>query len=196
MKNYIQIGTNKGNDNFKTIISNLEERSQVILIEPNMNLIKIIESDYLSLKDKHNIIILQKAITTENKKVELYFWGADEHSSLIKRKSILIDPKEIMEVEGINFNFLCNEMNIIDIECLQIDTEGMDYEIINSIDFQKLDIKTIIFEKWSFDNDDLNEQYETGPSFLNNILKPKLINYNWSEIKHDSMYNFVLTKKN
>lgn len=196
MKNYIQIGTNKGNDSFKTIISDLEEKSQVILIEPNINLIQKIEYDYLSLIQKHDVIILQKAITTENKKVELYFWGPDEHSSLIKRKSILIDPKEIMEVEGINFNFLCDKMNIIDIECLQIDTEGMDYEIINSIDLQKLNIKQIIFEKWSFDDDDLNEQYKTGPSFLDNILKPKLINYNWSEIKNDSMYNFVLTKKN
>jgi hypothetical protein len=63
------------------------------------------------------------------------------------------DTKEELisiSAESITFQDLIDDFNIIHINYLQIDTEGFDYEIINSIDFNKVNIDIIRFEKWPF----------------------------------------------
>jgi len=67
MKNYIQIGTNKGNDDFMSIMKNLDEKSRIILIEPQPELIELIETSYCELKEIHDITILNVGIVVDKK---------------------------------------------------------------------------------------------------------------------------------
>jgi len=194
MKTYIQIGSNKGNDDFQRIIEFLEEKSRIILIEPNSSLIEDLIKNYQNLIKKNIVIICNKAISIKNEITKLYLYDSCEHSSLIKRKSHII-PKREINIESITFEELCKIYNINEIELLLIDTEGLDYEIINSIDFSKISIKKLIFEKWNYHNDDLNEKYKTGEDFLEKEIKEKLQKlYHWNTINMGGMTNYELTK--
>ena len=99
--------------------------------------------------------------------VSLYLYEYPGHSSLLDRRTL--KHRDSLEISAVTFNSLCEEFSIKEIEYLCIDTEGLDYEIINSIDTYKIDIKVIVFEKWNMDNDDLNDTYRTGLDFLNKI---------------------------
>jgi FkbM family methyltransferase len=50
---------------------------------------------------------------------------------------------ENVEVACTTFEFLMNQLNINTIDYLKIDAEGLDYDILSSIDFNKFDIKVI-----------------------------------------------------
>jgi hypothetical protein len=58
-----------------------------------------------------------------------------------------------------------------------------------------MDIKTIIFEQWDHEDDDMNNLYRTGPTFLKEVIVPKYSNYKWEEFVSGGMNNFKLTKK-
>jgi hypothetical protein len=73
---------------------------------------------------------------------------------------------------------------------LQIDTEGLDYEIVNSINFEEIKINTLIFEVWSYIEDDLNNVYRTGEEFLNKDKLEKL--YDWNKIRDSRDYQLTL----
>ena len=51
----------------------------------------------------------------------------------------------------LNFMSLAEKYSISEIEKLQIDTEGSEYEILKSIDYKKIEIKNILFESKHFD---------------------------------------------
>ena len=55
--------------------------------------------------------------------------------------------------DSITFNSLCKKYFIKNIHYLQIDTEGFDSEIIQSIDFNNINIDIIRYEKWNFSTD-------------------------------------------
>jgi FkbM family methyltransferase len=191
MKTYIQIGSNIGEDDFQRIITGLTEHSRVFLIEPIPSLIDKLTQNYSELSKKHEIIIIPCAISSNSGSVEFYQYPIDQHSLLIKRKSCWPDGIVSGSVNSITFNELCKKYNIVDTECLFIDTEGMDYEILNSIDLSKVNIRTIYFEKWEYDNDDANGNYRSGPKFLEEAVKPKFSNYTWENLKG---LDFKLTK--
>lgn len=183
MKNYIQIGANVGRDDFQKLVENISEEIMVVLIEPNIDLLDELNNNYETLKKRHRIVILSYAISPISGDVDFYlrtdikqFGG----SSLINRKSYPLD--KMRNVTGKTLNDLCDELLITEIECLSIDTEGLDYEILNSIDFSELKINTIFCEKWNHMNDDLNGTYRTGNKFLNENIVPKFKNYHWEEI--------------
>ena len=58
---------------------------------------------------------------------------------------------EIIDVDFITFNNLIEKYSIKSINKLQVDVEGAEYKILNSIDFSKIEIKKIIFESKHFD---------------------------------------------
>lgn len=193
MKIYIQIGANVGGDEFQTIITNLLEPSRVFLVEPNTSLTESLAKSYYELGSKHQIIILPYAVSLHNGTEDFYECPLSPHSSLIKRRSNQAEGIVVKNVNVLTFNELCQRYNIVDIECLYIDTEGMDYEILNSIELSKVNIRTIYFEQWDHREDDLNWKYRTGPGFLKDVIIPKFKNYNWENVP-DSQ-NIKLTKK-
>jgi hypothetical protein len=144
--------------------------------------------------EKHEVIICNKAISTKNNTEKLYLYPESGHSSLIKRRSH-ITPVGEMDVELITFSDLCKAYSISEIELLQIDTEGLDYEIVNSINFEEIRINALIFEYWDYFEDDLNSTYTTGQEFLNQINKDKLEEiYDWSRIRNLRDYKLTLKK--
>lgn len=192
-KIYVQIGSNIGNDDFQRIIENSTENLRIFLIEPNKSLIKELSNNYNNLRDRHDIIIVNKGISIKNENVNLYLYDDSGHSSIIKRKTH--PNKTSTEIECLSFIDFCNQYSIKDIDILSIDTEGMDYEILNSIDLSKINIKELFFEKWIHDNDDLNNKYRTGPIFLESHLIPKYKDYNWEIVDFDGMDTYKLTQK-
>jgi len=195
MKNYIQIGTNKGNDDFMSIMKNLDEKSRIIHIETQPELIELIETSYCELKEIHDITILNVGIVVDKKINTLYKYKNDTDSaltSIIDRKSVDLESEEI-KFKPLTFQELCDNFCIYDIDLLFIDTEGYDYEIINSIDFSKVNIAEIICEKWPFDIDS-SDDIKTGPSYFNNVLLKKLSNYELKEF--DEKNHKFLKKKN
>ena len=182
MKNYVQIGTNNGNDDFMEIIKKLNTRSRIILIEPLSKLIDIIKECYSSLAEKHDINILNIGIVSNKKINTLYEYDGSFDfalSSVIKRNSfdcisssITFEPFTLQEV--------CDTFEINKIELLYIDTEGYDYEILNSLDLNKLDIYEIICEKWNYDIDS-SDSIKTGPMYFNNVILEKYKKYEISD---------------
>lgn len=195
MKTYVQIGSNVGVDYFQKDIESLTEPSIVVLVEPNYRLLDTLKKNYSDLMNKHEVIICNKAISTKNNTDKLYLYKESGHSSLIKRRSH-ITPVEEMDVESITFHDLCKTYNISEIELLQIDTEGLDYEIINSINFEEIKINNLIFEVWTYSDDDLNSVYKTGLEFLSQIRKEKLEEaYEWSKIRNHCDFKLTLKKQ-
>lgn len=194
MKVYVEIGANIGKDDFQKLIESLTERSRVILIEPNFELLDKLHDNYDMLKIQHEIIICPYGIALTNGTANIYLYPERRHSSLMNRRHNIPEGVTIRKADTMTFNALCDKFSITKIEYLSIDAEGLDYEILNSIDLSKVDIKTIVFEKWNIDNDDLNEKYRTGLDFLNSFILPKFKNYIWEDILLGTSPTYKLTK--
>ena len=65
---------------------------------------------------------------------------------------------------------MIDKYQINKIEKLQIDVEGAEFEILNSIDFTKIEINSILFESKHFDG-----TFTEGPKL--ELIKKKLVNY-------------------
>lgn len=198
MKTYIQIGANKGNDTFYQRIQKLNSRSRVILIEPNSSLIQKLIECYKPLQNFHDIIILNVGIVHDKSINKLVTYGKtssniiDGLSSVIERKSCPEWPKQyLIDFVPMTFNELCTTYQINEIENLYIDTEGYDYTIIDNINLEDCIIHKIECEKWSHDSDSSSD-IKTGPSFFENVLKPKLLQkYSMTEEIHEDMLTHV-----
>ena len=193
MKTYIQIGTNNGDDDFFKIVSNLTEKTNIILIEPQSYLIPTIESNYKGLIDKHNITILNNWVVHDKTITNLYEYEETTNgvlSSVIHRKSY-DNVVNLINFEPITILEICDKYKIDKIDLLFIDTEGYDYTIINSLDLKKLNITEIICEIWPYDIDS-NDTIITGPTYFNDVIIPKLNDYTLS--KYDCC-NYKFTKK-
>jgi FkbM family methyltransferase len=194
MKVYVQIGANIGNDSFQNLIMLVNEKTMVLLVEPNYELLDQLSNNYEELKNRHDIIIVPYAIATTNGDTNLYLYQESGHSTLINRKTRPPKNGSFKKIQVMTFNDLCEKFNLNTIEYLSIDTEGLDYEILNSIDLSKINIKTIVFEKWIVEDDDLNKNYRTGTIFLNNFVVPKFKNYKWEDVVLDAIPSYKLTK--
>ena len=194
MKTYIQIGSNVGNDPFQRMIEALEERSRVVLVEPNPHIKNILLGNYQPLADKHELILCTFGISNVEGDAELYFYWDSQLSSLIKRKTTNADPVGFAKIQIITLKKLCDSLDIKDIDHLSIDTEGLDYHILMSIDLNERNISEIIFEEWWPEQDDINGVYDTGPHLLEKV-KEKYKDYNWERIVLENMQNFKLNKK-
>ena len=82
---------------------------------------------------------------------------------------------------------MVNKYSIASIEMLQVDVEGAEFEILNSIDFEKILIKKIIFEFKHFDG-----TFTDGPNLK--LIKEKLIESNYL-IKEIDKENILAEKK-
>ena len=68
-----------------------------------------------------------------------------------KRFKITEEDIDIIEIEFLSFDDLIKKYQINSIDNLQIDVEGAEFEILNSIDFKKIKINSIQFESKHFD---------------------------------------------
>jgi FkbM family methyltransferase len=151
----IQIGANNGKDEvFDFINQNRFNVELAILIEPIPFIIDDLKDQY---KELDNISIENIAINDDpnSKHLTLYYIENSNYevSSFNKEHVIVHKPKDeineikFLDIPCMTFNNIMEKYNLIDLDYLFIDTEGLDVHIITSIDFQKYNIKNIIFEQ-------------------------------------------------
>ena len=162
----VVIGAHSG-IHIKNLISEYTN-SKILLVEPVPYNYQILENDY---KNNENIFISRNAIFDEVKKDNFYHvkkdsikklgkhWasqiGSFDKNHILNHKNKRFDIKDddiqITEVEFITFQDLVEKYSINSINKLQIDVEGAEYKIMNSINYNKIEIKNIFFESKHFD---------------------------------------------
>ena len=171
------------------------KNDNILLVEP-------VPYNYTILKDKFsenkNISICINAVFSENKKNDFYYVKEDSITKLgkhwasgigsfdkqhilnhkSKRFQITENDIEKIEIEFITFENLIDRYQIQSINDLQIDVEGAEFEILNSIDFKKIEINSIQLESKHFDGTFLE-----GPKLK--ITKEKLIKNGFKLTKLD-----------
>ena len=197
----VVIGAHSG-IHIKDLISEYAD-SKILLVEPVPYNYQILENDY---KNNENIFISRNAIFDEAKKDNFYHvkkesvkklgkhWasqiGSFDKNHILNHKNKRFDIKDddiqITEVEFITFQDLAKKYSINSINKLQIDVEGAEYKIMNSIDYNKIKIKNIFFESKHFDG-----TFTEGEKLKE--IKDKLI-LNGYNLKQIDKENILATK--
>ena len=197
----VVIGAHSG-IHIKDLISEYANQ-KVLLVEPVPYNYQILENDY---KNNENIFISRNAIFDEAKKDNFYHvkkdsikklgkhWasqiGSFDKNHILNHKNKRFDIKDddiqITEVEFITFQDLVKKYSINSINKLQIDVEGAEYKIMNSIDYNKIKIKNIFFESKHFDG-----TFTEGEKLKK--IKDKLIS-NGYKLKQIDKENILATK--
>ena len=151
----------------KDLVSEYQDQN-ILLVEPVPYNYKILDSEY---KDDPKVIICKNAIIDKSKKDFFYYvkkesitklgkhWasqiGSFDKNHILNHKNKRFDIKEddieTIQIEFITFDDLIQKYSIKSIDKLQIDVEGAEYKIMNSINFQKIEINKILFESKHFD---------------------------------------------
>jgi len=141
---------------------------KILLVEPVPYNYQILENEY---KDHPDILICKNAILDKVKKDNFYYvkknsipklgkhWasqiGSFDKKHILNHKNKRFDIQEediqTVEVEFITFSDLIKKYSINSIDKLQIDVEGAEYVIMNSINYQETKINKIFFESKHFD---------------------------------------------
>jgi len=197
----VVIGAHSG-IHIKDLISEYANQ-KVLLVEPVPYNYQILENDY---KNNENIFLSRNAIFDEAKKDNFYHvkkdsikklgkhWasqiGSFDKNHILNHKNKRFDIKDddiqITEVEFITFQDLVKKYSINSINKLQIDVEGAEYKIMNSIDYNKIKIKNIFFESKHFDG-----TFTEGEKLKE--IKDKLI-LNGYNLKQIDKENILATK--
>ena len=171
-------------------------RENILLIEPVPYNYKILKEEYKGFK---NIKISTNAVMDLNETRSFYFvkeksihalgkhWASGigsfkkQHILDHRNKRFQIRDEDIEEVkiEFITFDMLIKKFFIKSIHKLQIDVEGAEYKILNTIDFSKIDIKEIVFESKHFDG-----TFHEGEKLAK--IKQKLISNGYKVFKLDN----------
>ena len=151
----------------KDLVSEYQDQN-ILLVEPVPYNYEILNSEY---KDNPKITICKNAIIDKSKKDFFYYvkkesvtklgkhWasqiGSFDKNHILNHKNKRFDIKEddieTIQIEFITFDDLIQKYSIKSIDKLQIDVEGAEYKIMNSINFHKIEINKILFESKHFD---------------------------------------------
>jgi FkbM family methyltransferase len=180
------------------------QNQNILLVEPvpyNIDLLKVNTAKY------NNITIEISAVSEKNEIKKFYYvkpdaveklgkhWASGigsfdkQHILNHKNKRFLVSDTDIeqIDIQYLTFSNLIEKYSISSIDLLQIDVEGAEFEILSSINFQKIEIKKIIFEFKHFDG-----TFQEGPK-LKSIKKKLLkLNYQLKEIDKEN----ILAEKN
>ncbi len=174
---------------------NKYKNQNILLVEPVPYNIKILEQKYSS---ESNIYICKNAIYSKKEVNNFYYvdeksihklgkhWasgiGSFDKNHILNHKSkrFQIEDKDIIKIEinFITFKDLIEIFLIQSIDKLQIDVEGAEYEILNSINFKDIKINSIHFEAKHFDG-----TFKEGNKLLE--IKKKLLNEGYNLTKTD-----------
>lgn len=151
----VQLGTNRGNDH---VLKFCKENNPefILLVEPHPVHHEIIRENY---KDILHAILEPVAITPDSKdEIELYYlktdrcdniqFGSYEIASI--KKETLFDRQEEdilkITVKSMSINSLLEKYNLYDLDYLFMDIEGVDFDVVQQIDFSKYKIHNIQIE--------------------------------------------------
>ncbi|MFT4802855.1 MAG: FkbM family methyltransferase [Psychroserpens sp.] len=153
---FVQIGANDGIIYDQIFPFVTAENVKGIALEPIQDIYKILVKNY----EKYpNVKLINKGIHISEKIMPIYRvnqslekypeWtkGTSSFNKSHHELSGILEEDIISEmVTCLTFDELSETENILNIDLLQIDTEGYDFEIINSINFDKIKPKLINFE--------------------------------------------------
>ena len=180
------------------------QNQNILLVEPvpyNIDLLKVNTAKY------NNITIEISAVSEKNEIKKFYYvkpdaveklgkhWASGigsfdkQHILNHKNKRFLVSDTDIeqIDIQYLTFSNLIEKYSISSIDLLQIDVEGAEFEILSSINFEKIEIKKIIFEFKHFDG-----TFKEGPKLK--LIKEKLIKFNY-QLKEIDKEN-ILAEKN
>ena len=180
------------------------QNQNILLVEPVPYNIALLKENTAKYK---NISIETSAVSEKNEIKKFYYikpdavkklgkhWASGigsfdkQHILNHKNKRFLVSDLDIEEIniQYLTFSDLTNKYSISSIGLLQIDVEGAEFEILSSINFEKIEIKKIIFEFKHFDG-----TFEEGPKLKS--IKEKLIKFNY-QLKEIDKEN-ILAEKN
>lgn len=163
----VQIGTNNGNDHVREFCLK-NKPSKIILVEPFSIHYDEIKKNYNEIE---NVIIEMIAISPNNEKLATLFYSVMDGpvrgpncsyqvtsmvaDHLLKHDYELSDLRPFT-CEAMTINELFIKHNLNKIDYLFLDIEGIDFEILEMINFSKFDIKNIQIEILHIDRNKLN----------------------------------------
>ena len=180
------------------------KNEQILLIEPVPHNLRILKKN---IPNYQTIKIEPVAIGQENKIRKFYFIKEESVTSLgkhwasgigsfdkqhilnhkTKRFNVTGDDIETIDIQCLTFSELLEKYSISEIDKLQIDVEGAEYEILDSIDFEKIFIKKILFESKHFDG-----TFNEGEKL--DLIKQKLTMNNY-DLKQIDQENILAERK-
>jgi FkbM family methyltransferase len=188
------------------ILSDLDEyKSQnVLLVEPVPHNLRLLRKNVQNYK---SITIEPATVGLESSMRKFYFVKEDSVSKLgkhwasgigsfdkqhiinhkTKRFNIREEDIETVDIQCLTFNEIVEKYSISHIDKLQIDVEGAEFEILDSIDYNKIKINKILFESKHFDG-----TFKEGKKL--ELIKKKLVKNNYNLKKIDSE-NILALKK-
>ena len=169
--------------------------SKILLVEPVPYNYEALEKNY---GKKENFYICKYAILNEKKTDNFYYvkkdsihklgkhWASGigsfnkKHLLNHKRKRFLITSEDIqkIEIDFITFEDLVKKFEIRSIDKLQIDVEGAEFKIMNSINYTDIKINQILFESKHYDG-----TFKEGKKLEE--IKKKLLYYGYKLKKID-----------
>jgi FkbM family methyltransferase len=165
--NIIQIGTNRANDDVTPLVNQYSSiLNKFIAVEPLSVHHSTIKECY---KNIPQLIIEGIAVTptTTQEQLTFYYHKEDgpgfEVASTNREhilKHVIYNPKLTedglveLKVDCLTLNQLFDKHALINIDILYIDAEGLDFELIKSIDFNRFNIINIIYEHLHIDGEE------------------------------------------
>jgi len=180
------------------------QNQNILLVEPVPYNIALLKENTAKYK---NISIETSAVSEKNEIKKFYYvkpdavkklgkhWASGigsfekEHILNHKYKRFMVNDSHIeqIDIQYLTFSSLIEKYSIFSIDLLQIDVEGAECGILNSINFENIEIKKIIFEFKHFDG-----TFEEGPKLKS--IKEKLIKFNY-QLKEIDKENILAEKK-
>jgi len=180
------------------------QNQNILLVEPVPYNIALLKENTAKYK---NISIETSAVSEKNEIKKFYYvkpdavkklgkhWASGigsfdkEHILNHKYKRFMVNDSHIeqTDIQYLTFTSLMEKYSISSIDLLQIDVEGAEFGILNSINFEKNEIKKIIFEFKHFDG-----TFKEGTKLK--LIKEKLIKFNY-QLKEIDKEN-ILAEKN
>ena len=219
LKNFIVIGAFDGesHDNFFDKIKQKSNKkdNKIIFVEPIKRFYDNLTQNVLSINDVE-VICENVGISDKNEDVTMatvnpnvlykypsYIEGCTcvvENGTPINTFIQQVDDGDLIyeKLSCITFNDLLFKHNFLDVDFLQIDTEGYDERIVKSINFDSFNIKFIKFEKFYLTEGFIDEftskishlDYVTYSDEMNHyFLKKTLLNEISNELSSDKFYN-------
>ena len=151
--NIVQVGTNDGKDDLYDIISEISPNdiNTLLLVEPEEEYNSHISSNY----EKYNYVIENILIHYEDVDFESFYFCDNKRLSSILPEHLVKHHKFNYEKtikKCITLNKLFQKYDLINIDILFIDAEGIDDKLIYSIDYEKYNISKIYYENLHIDN--------------------------------------------
>ena len=180
------------------------QNQNILLVEPVPYNIALLKKNTAKYK---NINIETSAVSEKDQIKKFYYvkpdavkklgkhWASGigsfdkQHILNHKYKRFMVSDSDIeqIDIQYLSFSNLIEKYSISSIDLLQIDVEGAEFEILSSIDFEKIKINKIIFEFKHFDG-----TFKEGPKLK--LIKEKLIKFNY-QLKEIDKEN-ILAEKN